>query len=222
MSILGFRLAEWEHFQARVSKDERVWITHVWIDGNRIMGRGPEADDVFLHPDDVPTRVLRRDNGWPRIHPMEARRMFERAKGAIEPEGGVEEEDEAPDEVPPPELLARPAALEEIPRGAKTVGNNAHSAGFSQRAMLSRGPKLTSKVKVAQISDCLKIDGKHPDGRRFVAIWATHTATKGRKAGTTEWKFDFAYVLDLPERLLRRCNATELSEYLAESHSEKE
>lgn len=212
---MDFRLADWEYFRHPVNAEgDEAWIQHIRVvtleDGRkRILGSGWMVDvegpveDVWLHPDRVPNRVRRGDNAWPRISPEQARAMCKR----LEPEAPAVDVSI----VPPPEMPARLARLEEIPRGAKLTGKRAAAAGFRQRASIARGPRLDQYWKVVEISDSVRLDGIHPDGRWFTAHWLTKTAQKGAKAGQTSWTFDFAYVLDAGQ--LRHCNSSELDAY---------
>ena len=114
--------------------------------------------------------------------------------------------------IPEPEVAARPATAAEIPKGAMTVGKKAKGLGFTITAHAARGPRLDQHWKVVEISDSLLLRGRHEDGRAFVAHWVTKTGQRGAKAGVVQWAFDFAYTK--PEG---RCNATDLSAYLARS-----
>jgi len=234
MTVKEYRLAAWEYFEAQIDADgTRALITHVRTvdqgDGHiRIHGDGtlhdPEAAKFFsvqnawLRPEDVPARVIRGDAHWPRIHPLEARKMCQRRPEAYAVPVDEDGEEIVVPELPKPEVRARPATLEEIPQGARTVGNRAKAAGFVQRATYARGPWTNNKGALIEISDCIMLKGRHDDGRRYVAMWVTRTGVKGQKAGVVEWKFQFSYVWNR-EGVVIRCNATELSEYLARSHS---
>lgn len=191
---MDFPLAEWEHFVAPVNADGDVTlITHVFTDdtNHRIYGHGPTDDNVWLNPARVPSRVLRRDTRIP-MHPLEVRELIRRGATAIE-EDADEKLAARIEALPAPEVRARPATLEEIPRGARLVGKRANEAGFVQTASYARGPRVNQYWRVVEISESIVIRGRHTDGRRFVAWWITKTGERGAKAGVTEWKFDGAY-----------------------------
>lgn len=230
---MDFPLAEWERFVAKVNaQGELARIDFVRTDpaAGRIYGSGvlvepavpgdPPVTDVWLDPRAVPTRVLRGDNAWPRLHPLQVRQMIEHA---VHPERELDDEEREAAEVaallaaavPEPEQRAVPATLEwmgENIKGALDQAKRAHKAGFVMTAMRARGPRMNNRWQVADISDSLRLDGRHADGRRFIAHWVTKTATeRAKNAGEVKFGFDWAYVVR--DAIVTRCNATELSAY---------
>lgn len=223
--VTEFRLADWEHFDAQIdAAGTMARITHVRVvtddDGTRrIYGDGEPLDadtteffsisNAWLRPQDVPTRVIRGDCGWPRLSTEELREIY-RNRPIKQEQDDIE--DDLRRDIPPPEMRARPATLEEMPRGARDVGKRAHANGFRQSATIARGPRVNQYWRVVEISTSLQLRGQHSDGRRFGAHWLTKTAQRGVKAGVTEWKLQSSWIV--VDRVWTRCNATELSEYL--------
>jgi hypothetical protein len=219
---IDFPLAEWEFFTARGEVEtgeiveaqiRNVWTIRYDSGVTRIYGSGSDGP-LWLRPQDVPPRVLRGDSHWPRTHPLEYRAMVQRGQKAIDL--GEDEKVAARLAVlPEPEVRARPATLEEIPRGAKTIGVKATKNGFDVVATYSRGPRVDQYWRVSEISDTIMIRGRHADGRRFGAMWITKTSQKGAKAGVTSWEADTAYLMR--DGIWTACGVTELSAYLASS-----
>jgi hypothetical protein len=114
-------------------------------------------------------------------------------------------------QLPDPEVPSRPATLEEIPRGAKTIGVAATRGGFDCRATYARGPRVDQYWHVVEISDSVMIRGRHEDGRRFGAMWITKTGQKGQAKGVTKWTLETSYLHR--GGLWIACNATELTAY---------
>ena len=214
--MLTFDLESWEYFEAPTGPPPapRVWITRVWIDDEqgRIYGMGiNHPDPVWLHPNRVPGRVVRRDPSKP-THPLEWRRIFQTSAVPRVDEDDAEEKLAARlAAIPPPEVPARPAMLEEMPRGLRGLGRAAAAAGFAQHATYSRGPRLDQYWRVVETSENIRIKGKHPDGRRFVVAYVTKTAERGKDAGKTSWKPELGYAL--VEGVWTSCGPTALEAY---------
>lgn len=222
--VIEFRLADWEHFDAQIdAAGTMARITHVRTvteDGHiRIYGDGFPLDadtaeffsvsNAWLRPQDVPTRVIRGDCGWPRLSTEELREIYRNRPIRQQSDDA---EDDLRRDIPPPELRARPATLEEMPQGARTIGKRAHDGGFRQAATIARGPRVDQYWRVVEVSTSVLLRGRHADGRRFGAEWLTKTGQRGKKAGVVEWKLQTAWIL--VDGIWTPCNATELSEYL--------
>lgn len=120
-----------------------------------------------------------------------------------------------PPPIPAPEIRARLVEdPQDLPKGALSVVGKAETQGFEVTATYSRGPRLDAHWKVIEVSDSYVVRGMHPDGRRFSAAWVSKTGQRGKKAGISEVKFEFAYC----HRIAGRCNATTLSTYLVTPH----
>jgi hypothetical protein len=193
-----FDLADWEFFQAPVGPPPAPWVTirQVWIDDEqgRIYGSTDAlGEPVWLHPDRVPGRVLRRDPRPP-THPLEWRRII---NAAAVPRADVDQTEALElrlAAIPEPEVRARPATLEEMPRGLRGLGRKAAAAGFVQHCTFARGPRLNQHWQVVEISDDIMLKGRHRDGRRFVVVYITKTPGPGTKnAGIPQWKPELGY-----------------------------
>ena len=220
MSQLVFDLADWEVFVAPPGPPPAPspTIRQVWIadEHGRIYGATDAlGEPVWLHPDRVPTRVLRRDTAAPR-HPDEWAAYFKASRARWLADQGRELTDDEKvarrlAAMPEPEQRGRPAALEEIPQGAKNVGVRATQAGFDCRASYARGPRTDQYWNVVETSDSIVVKGQHPDGRRFVAAWITKTGQHGAGAGRTKWLLETAYAM--VDGVWTACNSSDLSAY---------
>lgn len=155
----------------------------VLVDGQ---ARIYSADNRWLHPDRVPTRVLRGDPTLPL--PGEFWRDYIRQ--ALERDvatRGTTNEEEREDlaitrnirNLPAPEVPARPATLEEMPPAARKLGHAASAAGFTMHATYARGPRVGQHWKHVETVDSVMIRGQHRDGRWFAAVWNYQTKTEG-------------------------------------------
>ena len=220
--MVDFRLADWEFFQAPTNaQGDMATIEFIRTSPatHRIYGYGwmsdipgdPPAEDVWLSPKIVPARVLRGDCGWPRISPEQARALCR--PHALSTDEQDDLDDAEP--IPAPEMLAQTPDLTWLAENVKAAldqAKRAHKAGFTLTMKRARGPRLDAHWKVSDIADSVRLDGTHPDGRTFAAHWQTKTTTERAKVpGVASWGFDFAYILK--NRVVTRCNATELSTY---------
>jgi len=215
-----FQLEPWEIFEAPTGPPPApsVPIHEVWIDEatHRIFGASVVwPDPIWLNPARVPGRVIRRDPSKP-THPDEWHRIFAESRDRWQHDNQrkpTEDEKIAARlaEMPEPEIRWRPATLEEMPGGAKIVGNRATRAGFDCRAEFARGPRTDQYWNVLETSSACRVVGRHADGRRFDAWWITKTGQRGAKAGVTEWEMQSAHRYVAGERL--PCDSTELKAY---------
>jgi hypothetical protein len=243
MTRTDFALEPWEirvlPGQDRAGAIVAAKVDHIWTEttdnvvrfygsGERERGFGM-VDHLWLRPQDVPTRVLRGDTGTP-THPDEWHRIFaeSRARWQADRERKPTDDEKLAARLVPiePEVRARPATLEEIPRGAKTVGVKATKAGFEVDARYARGPRFDQYWNFVEMSPTIMIRGKHADGRRFGAMWLAKTGESGASAGVVKWGLEnshiyrsgYGYENGQPYPLgWQPCNATELSAYLLTS-----
>jgi hypothetical protein len=220
-------LEPWEQFQAQcgprpalTTPPPTTLITHVWVDGTRILGVGPQRrEPLHLSPRAVPGRIMRGTPASPKS-PDEWREVFQAASSRASADA---------DEIlaarlaaiPEPEVRARPASLQEVPATMRRLGKLAHAAGFTQRMTYSRGPRLNQHWQVVEISDDVMLKGEHPDGRRFVITYVTKTPGEGAKgAGVPAWKPDIGYAM--VEGLWTSCGPTALEAYFTNGSLTKE
>jgi len=193
--MLTFDLQPWEIFEAPVNAaGHTVPITKVWIDDEqrRIYGDSEAwGEPVWLSPDIVPARVLRRDPSTPR-HPLEWRELFRRGRERALERAKPKVEDRLA-AIPPrsePELVED---LAEIPGGMRRLGKQAAEAGFVQQVRKAEGPRVDQYNNVLEISPVVGLRGDHPDGRRFIACYVRKTGERGAQEGVQKWDPDFAY-----------------------------
>lgn len=175
------------------------------------------AEGRWMHPDKVPTRVLRGDPTIPL--PGEFWRAY--IATAVERdrlEGRHKDEKDEDGEVivkvktwPAPEVPERPATLEEIPPTLRSIGRLASDNGFELRCTYAKGPRLDQYLNVAEISESVVVQGRHADGRAFVAGYITKTGQRGSKEGVTEWKPELAYLLE--DGVITPCSVTAIRAY---------
>jgi hypothetical protein len=211
--VLTFELQPWEVFEAPVDADgNTVPIHRVWIDDEqrRIYGAPTHgAPGIWLHPDRVPARVLRRDPSTPR-HPLEWRAIIQAGKDRILANARPAAEDKLA-ALPPRGPVELVTDKKEIPRGLRDIGKSAAAAGFVQQVRKVVGPRTDQWNNLIEMSTTIGLRGDQADGRRFIAAYITKTGERGAKAGVTEWKPDYAYVW-LAGRMTP-CGVSQLAQY---------
>jgi hypothetical protein len=211
--VLTFELAEWEVFEAPASASgDIVEIRHVWIDDEqrRIYGAPTHgAPGIWLHPDRVPARVLRRDPTPPR-HPLEWRAIIAAGRERIQANAKPKAEDKLA-ALPPRGPVELVTDVDEMPRSLRNIGKAAATAGFVQQVRKVVGPRTDQHNNLLEMSTTIGLRGDHADGRRFIAAYITKTGERGAKAGVTEWKPDYAYVW-LAGRMTP-CGVSQLAQY---------
>lgn len=97
-----------------------------------------------------------------------------------------EEVDEAPDPVPAPELLARPAMHGELPSSAAQIDKLAAVNGWAVEAWIMRGPLMDARWKFRRVISSAVLRMVR-DRHGLVAIWDSPDGD--------EWSFDSAWSL---------------------------
>lgn len=105
----------------------------------------------------------------------------------VEPEETPEGDDEVvPDEVPPPEVPARPANDGELPSSAASMRKLAAAHGWLVEAWYMRGTNMTARWQANRVVEDVVLRMKR-DGHRLIACWQTDA--KGK------WGFELGFSL---------------------------
>jgi hypothetical protein len=104
---------------------------------------------------------------------------------------------------PLPEVRARQAAPDEIPRGAGTIAKVAERCKWTVKVTYARGTSLTAGGKPGKVVDSVLVRMVRTDGDGYAHAVATWV----------DGKFDLAYV-GRPHELARKVGAKELRVFL--------